>query len=143
METTPVHPGASICPPFPPLRGIDIGTPERPRPALTRAAGVHGAPLFFVKEDAILVLLLDEAEDPVPHATRVAVPKLGLGEIETTSEGTNLIICDTNSAGKSATTAATAQAFKAQSLFVPEIVTHEMTHTAQLAGDINRSTPAA
>jgi len=113
MEATHVHPRASLRPPFPPLRSIDIGTPERPCPALSRPVFVHRAPLFFVKEDAILILLLNEADDPAPHAACVAVPKRGLREIEASSKGAYLIICDTNGAGKSAATSTAAQAPKA------------------------------
>jgi hypothetical protein len=80
---------------------------------LSRPVFVHRAPLFFVEEDAILILLLDEADNPAPHATRVAVPKLDLRKIEASSEGAYLIICDTNGAGKSAATASAAQAPKA------------------------------
>jgi hypothetical protein len=110
---------------------------------LSGAINVHRAPLFFVKEDAVLVLLLDEADNPAPHAPRVAVPKLGLREIETAGDGADLIIGDTNGAGKAATTAPAAQAPKAQTFFVPEIVTHEMTDTAQLAAEMIRLTPTA
>jgi hypothetical protein len=80
---------------------------------LSRSVFVHRAPLFFVEEDAILILFLDEAYNPAPHATRVAVPKLDLREIEVSSKGAYLIICDTNGAGKSAATSTAAQAPKA------------------------------
>jgi hypothetical protein len=113
MEHAPVHPRASLSSPFPPVRGIDIGTPERPCPALSRPVLVHRAPLFFVKEDAILILLLNQADNPTPHAACVAVPKRGLREIEAPSKGTDLMICDTNGAGKSAATSTAAQAAKA------------------------------
>lgn len=110
---------------------------------MSRAIGVHGAPLVFVKENAVLVLLLGEADNPAPHAPRVAVPKLGLREIETACDGADLIIGDTNGAGKSAAASAAAQAPKAQTFFVPEIVTHEMIDTVQLAAEMIRLTPAA
>ncbi len=132
MEHAPVHPRASFSSPFPPFRGIDIGTPERPCPALSRPVFVHRAPLVFVKENAVLVLLLNEAYNPAPHAACVAVPKLDLREIEASSKGAYLIICDTNGAGKSAATSTAAQAPKAQTVFVPEIITHEITDPARL-----------
>jgi hypothetical protein len=105
---------------------------------LSRAVGVHGAPLLFVKEDAILILLLDEADDPACHAARVAVPKLGLRESETTSQCRNFFIADANGAGKSAAASAAAQASKAQALFVPKIVTHEMVQQTHMAEDMIR-----
>ena len=125
MEHAPVHSRASLRPPFPAVRGIDIGAPEWPCPALTRAVGVHRAPLLFIKENAVLILLLDEADNPAPHAPRVAVPKLGLREIETAGDGADLIIGDTNDAGKAATTAPAAQALKVKTIYVPEIIPHE------------------
>jgi hypothetical protein len=132
MEATLVHPRASFSSPFPPFRGIDIGTPERPCPALSRTVGVHRAPLFLLKEYTILILLLDEAYNPTPHATRVAVTKRGLREIEAPSKGTDFMICDANGAGKATTTAPTALAPKTQPFFVPEVVTHEIAHPARL-----------
>ncbi len=110
---------------------------------MSRAVAVHGAPLIFVKKNAVLVLLLDEADNPAPHAPRVAVSKRGLREIETASEGAYFIIGDANSSGKSAAASAAAQAPKAQTFFVPEIVTHEMIDTVQLAAEMIRLTPAA
>jgi hypothetical protein len=97
---------------------------------LSRAVRVHRAPLVFVKKDAILVLLLDEADDPAPHLARIVVSKLGLGEVKMMGDGADLIIGDANSAGEAATTAPAAQAFKAQTVFVPEVIIHEMTHAA-------------
>jgi len=137
MEHALVHPRASLCPPFPSLRGIDIRSPERPGPALSRPVFVHRAPLFFIKEDAIFILLFDEADDAASHAPRVAVPKLGLRELETSSEDADLISGDTNSAGKTATTAPAAQAFKAKTLFVPEVVSHEMAQPVRVDDSFN------
>jgi hypothetical protein len=110
---------------------------------LSRAVCVHRAPLLFVKEDAILVLLLDEADDPASHATRVALPKLGLRERETTSQRRNLFIADAHGAGKSATAATAPQTLKAQTVFVPEIIHHKMTYPAHIAEDVIRSTATA
>ncbi len=138
MEHALVHPGTSLCPSLPSLRGMDVGTPEWPCPALSRAVAVHGAPLGFVKKNAVLVLLLDEADNPVPHAPRIAVPKLGLREMETAGDGADLIIGDTNGAGKAATAAPAAQAPKAKPVFVPEIITHEMAHQTHMAEDMIR-----
>jgi hypothetical protein len=99
---------------------------------LSRAVFVHRAPLFFVKEDAIFIFLLDEADNPAPHAPRVAVPKLGLWEIETAGDGADLIIGDANGTGKSATTAPAAQALKVKTIYVPEIISHEIADPARL-----------
>jgi hypothetical protein len=110
---------------------------------LSGAIGVHHAPLFFVKEDAVLVLLLDEADHHAAHGTRVVLPKLGLGEPETLSQPRNLFIADANGAGESATTPPAPQTLKAQTALVPEIISHETQHPAHLAEDILRSTPAA
>jgi hypothetical protein len=114
---------------------MDIGTPEWPRSALAGTVGVHCTPDCCVKEDAVLVLFLDETDCLPADDAREAFPKLCLREIETLSQRCSFLGADEHGAGKSTAATPAPQARKAQAVFIPESVYHEIMHLAALVGN--------
>ena len=130
MMRSLVHARASRGCPLPLLRRVDIGTPEWPRSALAGTVGVYCAPDCCVKEDAVLVLFLDKTNCLPADDARKAFPKLCLRKIETLSQRCHLLTADEHRAGKSTAATPAPQARKTQTVFIPEIVHHEIMHLA-------------
>jgi hypothetical protein len=124
MQSPLAHPRASRRPTFPTLRRVDIGTPERPGPTLSGAVWVDGTADFFIKEDTILVLFLNEADILLSHNARVTLPEISLRDAETLGEHRYLHSSHEYGAGKTAATPPASQTHKAQPVFIPEIITH-------------------
>jgi len=93
---------------------------------LARPVSVHRAPALVVKKDTVTVFLFDEADILPSQGARVVLPKLGLGETQTSSQHRNLLIGDANRTGRSSAAVPAPQALEAESVFVPELTTHEM-----------------
>jgi hypothetical protein len=83
--------------------------------------------MLLFEEDAVLVLLLDKANNPAPHDTRVMFAEFVLTYTETAGKRSNLLVADTHRAGKPGAAAPAPQAFESKSVFIPEFIFHKMS----------------
>ncbi len=114
--------GADIASRFPVPLALEVGIPERPGLALTRARRINGA-LAILKKDAVSVFVFDKALAGADAANIVGFEFFDFLTYEF-REGCDLFLVDPNIARCPRAAVAALRAFKFQTVFVPGFARH-------------------
>jgi hypothetical protein len=97
--------------------------PEWPSPALSGPIIVHRAPFPFIEEDALVALLIAQADVSISEGACVGSAKFSFRETEALGKCGNLVVSDQD---RTTTVAAVATActLEAKPVFVPALTNH-------------------